>query len=56
MDVRAFRGANTDSDHFLVVPTKRSTICKVKNGSVQPDCGKLKLPKTAREYEINWRI
>jgi hypothetical protein len=55
MDVTTFRGANIDSDHFLVVSRiwcRLSNVKQIEEVKVaRYDCGKLKIPEITGEYK-----
>lgn len=55
LDIRTFRGANADSDHFLVICKIREKIAMAKNskkpGLTKFNCNKLGDPKIRKEYQ-----
>ena len=62
MDVRTYRGANIDSDHYLVLSRIRSRISNAKKDKgiiiKKFDCDKFQDPNTASEYtnKVNERL
>ena len=54
MDVRVIRGANIDSDHYLVAAKVRTRLSRAKNvrnqGQRKLDIGQLQLPEMRKAY------
>ncbi|XP_054722371.1 craniofacial development protein 2-like [Uloborus diversus] len=54
IDVRTYRGANIDSDHYLIISRIRARLSNAKKERIEPlktfDCEKLKNTEVKKEY------
>ena len=58
LDTRAFRGADANSDHHLVIAKIKLRLCRVEkktNGLKKYNTAKLKVPEVAQKFKIELR-
>ena len=58
LDTRAFRGANVNSDHHLVIVKMKLRLCKVEKNAKRLkkyNTAKLKVPEVTQKFKIELR-